>query len=288
MDIEKAAAKAQRAEITEYHIYKKLAEVCCRDESNRKVLLRIAASELEHYNFWKEHTGRDIGPNRFKVWFYFMLARFLGLSFGLRMAESGEDLARSEYSKLAPRIAGVDRIERDESEHEEQLIQMIDEERLLYASSIVLGLNDALVELTGAMAGLTFALQDTRLVALSGLVTGIAASLSMGGSEYLATKTDDAEHKDPLKASLYTGLAYIFAVAMLVMPYLVLSSIYRALAWTLADAILIILLFTFYISVAKGYSFRKRFLEMAGISLGVAVISFFIGLLVRHFLGVDV
>ena len=53
----------------------------------------------------------------------------------------------------------------------------MDEERD-YSSSVVLGISDALIELTGILAGLTFALQDMELIALSGLVTGVAASVS--------------------------------------------------------------------------------------------------------------
>ncbi len=36
----------------------------------------------------------------------------------------------------------------------------------------------------------------------------------------------------------------------------------------------IIFLFNFYISVAKNYQFSRRFFDMAGISLGVAALSF--------------
>ncbi|MFY9203922.1 MAG: rubrerythrin family protein, partial [Limnochordia bacterium] len=43
-----------------------------------------------------------------------------------------------------------------------------------------------------------------------------------------------------------------------------------------------------YISVAKDLPFKKRFLEMAGISLSVAVLSFLVGFLVKHLLGIDV
>jgi VIT1/CCC1 family predicted Fe2+/Mn2+ transporter len=57
---------------------------------------------------------------------------------------------------------------------------------------------------------------------------------------------------------------------------------------TLVIAILIILCFTFYISVAQDLPFKRRFFEMAGISLGVSAISFVIGYLVKGFLGVDV
>jgi VIT1/CCC1 family predicted Fe2+/Mn2+ transporter len=283
---EKLIREAQQAEITEHHIYKRLAQVSKRS-SNTEILEEIAASELQHYNFWRDHTGKDVEPSRLRIWFYSTVARILGLSFGLRLMEAGEDLAQRTYNELAEEIPGVDRIEKDEGEHEQRLIEMINEERLQYVSSIVLGLNDALVELTGALAGLTLALQNTRLVALTGLITGIAAALSMGGSEYLATKAEEAE-KEPLRASLYTGGAYLVAVAILITPFLVLSNIFAALGWTLTNAILIILCFTYYISVAKGYSFRRRFGEMAGISLGVAVISFFIGLAVRHFFGIEV
>ena len=152
---------------------------------------------------------------------------------------------------------------------------------------MVLGLNDALVELTGTLAGLTFALKNTRLVALAGLITGIAASLSMAASEYLSARTEQ-EGSHALKSSLYTGGAYVFTVIFLVLPYLVFSSYVLSLVFTIIAAIFIILVFNFYISVAKDLPFKQRFLEMAGISLGVAVISFIIGYLIRLFLGVDV
>jgi VIT1/CCC1 family predicted Fe2+/Mn2+ transporter len=56
---------------------------------------------------------------------------------------------------------------------------MIEEERLEYVGAMILGLNDALVELSGSLAGFTLALQDSKLVAMVGMITGIAAALSM-------------------------------------------------------------------------------------------------------------
>jgi VIT1/CCC1 family predicted Fe2+/Mn2+ transporter len=52
--------------------------------------------------------------------------------------------------------------------------------------------------------------------------------------------------------------------------------------------LLLIFIFTFYISVSKGLNFKKRFLEMAGISLGVAVINFSLGLVIRNVFGIEV
>lgn len=116
-------------------------------------------------------------------------------------------------------------IVKDEDEHEKQLIDLIDEERLRYVGSMVLGLNDALVELTGALAGLTFALRNTHVVAMAGLITGVAASLSMAASEYLSTKSEEGA-KNPLKASVYTGSAYVLTVLFLIFPYLFFTNLY--------------------------------------------------------------
>ena len=161
---------------------------------------------------------------------------------------------------------------------------MLDEERLRYVGSVVLGLNDALVELTGALAGLTLAFQNTRLIALSGLITGISASVSMAASEYLSTRTEKTE-KNPIRAAVYTGIAYVITVALLILPYLLLQNYLVCLAITLATAVLIIAVFNYYISVARGESFRRRFLEMAGVSLAVASLSFVVGFLIRQIPG---
>ncbi|MBD3272493.1 MAG: rubrerythrin family protein, partial [Elusimicrobia bacterium] len=159
-------------------------------------------------------------------------------------------------------------------------------EKLQYMGSIILGLNDALVEFTGALAGFTFALQNSRLIGLTGLIMGLSASLSMAASEYLSTKSEGDE-RNPIKASFYTGTAYIITVFILVTPYLLIQDHYLALIMALISAVFLILIFTFYYSMIKDIPFKKRFLEMFFLSMGVAVISFMIGLLVRKILHVD-
>ena len=159
------------------------------------------------------------------------------------------------------------------------------ENKLPYASSFVLGLNDALVELTGALAGLTFALQNSSLVAMTGFIIGIAASLSMAASDYLSSKEE--EKKNPLKSAIYTGIAYIITVLLLITPYLIFNNVYLALSITLAIAVLTIAGYTFYITTAKNLKFWKRFIEMALISITVAIISFGIGILMRKFFGIE-
>lgn len=55
----------------------------------------------------------------------------------------------------------------------------------------------------------------------------------------------------------------------------------------LTMALIIIALFNYYYSVARGESFRKRFTEMAVLSFSVAGISFLIGYALKTFTGID-
>lgn len=276
----------QRTEITEHLIYHRLASHQ-KSHENRAVLEKIADDELHHYQLWRGYTHQDVSPHTFWLWFYYAVSRLFGFTFGVKLMEGGEKSAQQAYSGLQGLIPDIDRFIQDEEAHEAALIDMLDEESLHYAGSVVLGLNDALVELTGALAGLTLALQNTQLIALSGLITGIAAALSMAASEYLSTRSEETD-KNPVKASIYTGVAYIITVAILILPYLLFENYYLCLVLMLLAAVMIIALFNFYISVARDTPFRRRFLEMAGVSLGVAGFSFILGYVIRQFLGIDI
>jgi VIT1/CCC1 family predicted Fe2+/Mn2+ transporter len=276
----------QKNEVTEHHIYRRLAGTIKAPE-NRQVLEKIADDELRHYRVWRSYTQRDVEPDRLKIWWYYLISRVFGFTFGVKLMERGEEGAQDSYEQLRETIPEAEAIIRDENEHENALIELLDEERLRYIGSIVLGLNDALVELTGALAGLTLALQNTKMIALTGSITGIAAALSMGASEYLSTKSE-ATVKNPVRASIYTGGVYILTVFILILPYLILGNFYVCLGCTLAAAVLIIAFFNYYTSVAQDVSFKSRFLEMTGLSLGVAALSFLVGFALRSFLGIEI
>ncbi len=279
----------QQNELTEYYLYQRLARQA-KDEHNRKVLQQIATDELRHHDIYQKYTGQKVKPRQWRIFKYYWIARLFGLTFGLKLMERGEERAHQAYEKLGMKveIPELKQFASEEEEHEHQLLNLIAEERLNYVSSIVLGLNDALVELTGTLAGLTFALQNTKLIALTGLITGVAASFSMGASEYLSTKAEGNDSQESFKSALYTWAAYVLTVICLILPYLLTGNFFSALILTLVAAVLIIMVFNFYLAVAKDLSFRQRFLEMTAISLGVAALSFFIGYLIRTFMGIEV
>lgn len=279
--------KMQQGEVTESVIYSNIARFAKGDQ-NKATLLRLSAEEKAHSEIWKKYTNLDLKPQKRKVIWYTLLAWLLGFTFAMKLMERGEGNAQKEYGLLANEVSESTQIAKQEKEHEQALLAMLDEERLQYVGSMVLGLNDALVELTGSLAGFTFAMQNTRLIALSGLIIGISATFSMASSEFLAARSEG--RTDALKSCMYTGVAYLITVVALITPYLIFpnSQYIAAMICMLITVVVIIGAFTFYTSVAQEQKFLRRFSEMAIISISVAVLSFVVGIAAKYFLGVDV
>ena len=285
-EIMKEIVEFQRNEITEYEIYKRLAERV--EGENAEILKSIARDEKRHYEIMKRRTKMEVKPSAFKIFWYILLSKIFGLTFALKAMEKGEKIAQESYEEVKREFPEIVGIIEDEEKHELKLIRMIDEERIDYISSMVLGLNDAIVELAGTLAGLTFALRNSKIVGLAGVITGISAALSMAVSEYLSQKSEIEGGRNPLKAAVYTGVAYMIVVTILVFPYFVFSNPFVSLSAAIVAVILVISLFTYFVSVVKETSYSKNFLEMLTLSMGVMIVSFIIGLIARKVLGVDI
>ena len=269
--------RMQDNEATDQRVYAALAKQASL-QKNSEILEKMSHDEGLHCAVWGRYTGIEAKADMFRVWLFVVLGKIFGLVFVINLMEGGEDDSAENYRKRS--------IMEDETRHGAQLAAMIHEEKLSYISSMVLGLNDALVELTGALAGFTLALNDNRMVGMAGFITGVAATLSMAASEYLSKKADTSE-KHPLKAAVYTGVAYMITVAFLLLPYIVFESPLVALGFCLFDAALIILGFTYFVSVVRKESFVRGFTEMITISFSVAGISFLIGWAARSWLNID-
>ncbi|MDP3963269.1 MAG: VIT1/CCC1 family protein [bacterium] len=275
----------QRNEITEFVVYSRLAEAFAQSK-NGDILRHAASDELRHSAILERYTGVSVKPNPFIVMLFAAIARLFGLTFGLKLMELGEERTQKAYLEIASSVPEIKQIIHEEQTHEKALFELIDDNRLKYVGSIVLGLNDALIELTGALVGFTFALQNATLVTVAGLITGVAASFSMAASEYLSTKSEKAQ-RNPLKAAIYTGVAYLGVVLLLISPYMLFGNLYASLSAAFVIAVAIIASFSFYTAVAQGASFRHRFGEMFFLSLGVAVLTFTLGQVIRKFVGIE-
>jgi len=278
--------KVQQDELVGTEVYGRLAKLV-KDPHNAKILKKIAEDEKRHADIFKKYTGKALKVSKLRVLFYVLVSRIFGLTFGVKLQERGKKAAHKKYTQMFNTIPEMKEIIEAEEKHEAELINLINAKKLSYMSSVVLGLNDALVELTGALAGFTLSIQNSKIIALMGLITGISASLSLAASEYLSIKSEanPEVQQRAVKSALYTGIAYIITVIALVIPYFLIVNYVASLIMTIMVAITIIFIFNFYISVANDYNFKRRFIEMAAISIGVATLSFIIGYLVKTFLG---
>ena len=278
-----------RNELTEAAIYERLS-MMEKDSGNRGIRERISADEMSHAKLIAAIVSENVKPCSFKIHWTVFCARVLGLTFVLRLMEKGEHNAGGTYRTIIDAYPQLSLIAEDEDRHEAELIGMLNDERLNNMGSIVLGLNDALVELTGALAGFTFAVGSPAKIAKLGLITGFAAAMSMAASAFLSARADaqaggekssEGEGNGALRSALYTGIAYVVTVFLLTAPYALLPSATVALAVMLLVALSIIAFFNFYLSVARDVSFKRGFFVMAGISTFVALVSYGFGYLLR-------
>ena len=133
--------RMQQSELDESVIYKNIASFA-KGKENRRTLMRLAKEELAHCQIWKKYTGEELQPNKRKVLFYTLIARIFGFTFAVKLMERGEERAQEEYELLAREVPESAEIRAQEEEHEHALLGMLDEERLQYVGSMVLGLND--------------------------------------------------------------------------------------------------------------------------------------------------
>ena len=149
-------------------------------------------------------------------------------------------------------------------------------------SAIILGMHDALVSLTGLIAGLCFVFTDTNVIVISCIVSSITASLSMGAANYLAVKAVNRDNA--MDAALYTAGAYMVTCVLLILPFFILYNRTLALLSVFLMVILIIYLFNFIFF--RKNQFYKHFYEMLTICFTVSVVAFAIGQGAKYFLGI--
>lgn len=256
-------------------------------EHNRQTYAKISEVEEKLISsvFPGEH-GIDVGR---LFHFYVFLSKMLGFTFvtQLMMKVKERRLHRMVNQSADYSVEKVQRIDSLISQ-ERELIAQLKEVRLDFVGAIILGMNDALVEITGSVAGFTLSMSNTKIIAVAGLITGIAASFSMAASEFMAERSA-GNMKKAATAAIYTGFSYLLTVILLVLPFFTLPAheYMLALLFTVIIAVVVIFIFSYYMAVAKEISFRQRFFEMVFVSLGVAALTFFIGFIVKNYMGIS-
>lgn len=284
--IQRKLLQSQKAEITEHYIYKNLSEA---ESSSRKkkILEKIAEEEKRHYEYWRQHTNKEVKPSKWKIWLYLFLSKLFSLTFAVKLMESGEKEAQVRYRELSDQIPEATDIVIEEIDHERELIGILDEAHLNHIGGILRGLNEALVELIASLTILSFFLHQSILIGIVGLISGLAASISVAGSEYLSGKSE-SHIEQPKRAVFYSTSAHLFTVGFLVAPFLLVSSIYVSLGVMYLNAAITIIVINYYIAVVHEEPFKQRAFEMVLISLGAATLSMIVGYYIQAHFHVEV
>ncbi|MCX7765057.1 MAG: rubrerythrin family protein [Bacteroidia bacterium] len=274
-------------ELLNVHLYQWLSQRV-RSPKMQETLRTFAQQEKMHYDFWRQLLSGDAPLPKWRLRWHKFLIRLLGVSFILRLLEHKEHKTIQEYRRIAPSLpedmrAHLYRLIEDEEQHEAEFLEAIQAEEtgLRYLGFIILGLSDAIIEVTGVHAGFLGVSHHPLTAGIAGLIVGFAASISMASAAYLQAKQNPSV--SPLQSALYTGLSYIIAVALLALPYFGFSSMGIAFWVSVGLAVLMILGFVYYSSVVFERSFREEALASVGILTATTVLSYGFGELLRYF-----
>jgi VIT1/CCC1 family predicted Fe2+/Mn2+ transporter len=291
-ELARVAAKRMSDEYTDSALYKRLSKTVPQSSPFAEVLMHLSATEHGHYEFWRKYAPGE-GPklDRLKVVWILFLRRVFGLTFASRYLDRHESSVVEEYRALAGMIpesdrAAFDRMVADEREHEQEFARKIESSTIRYISFIVLGLADALVEITGIHAGSLGIYNKTEYAGLAGVVAGAAASLAMASAAFAQAK--QGFQGSAKLSAVYTGVSYFITAIILATPYFLTSTMLFALTSSLTLAVIILAMTTYYSTVISGKPFSRDFLEILLIMLGVTVALYFFGYLIRDSLGITI
>ena len=286
---QQAAAHGQN-ELTESIIYGKLAAKE-KNPQNRALLEKMANEEQGHYQFWKSlSNGLEIKPRTPGVYLVPALCSLLGVTFTTKFLEKHEETSIKNYQEILSQIpdshkAGLEKIIADEQGHEKSLLGQLQEKRVEYISFVALGLSDAIVEITGVHAGFLGVTGTPLIAGVAGIIVGVSAAISMGSAAYIQAKHEQL--RSAFVSAMTTGFSYLGSVVVLALPYFFLHEMFRAFAVSTILGILLLAAFTFYGSVVFDRKFWRELGESAGLMLGTAVVTFFVGRIVGGLFHID-
>ncbi len=287
--------KLARNEATHKEIYLRLAKY----EKNQKLrnhFLKLASFDAQHSKVWSSISG-DIQEDVsiIKVAFFLLIRFVFGAVFAVKLLERGEEKAvlncgerLNRDTNQSGRRADVQNVIDDEIDNEAAVVRTIKSTERNYMGPVVLGLNDALVELIGVIAGLVSAISNNLFIGFSGFVVGMASALSMAASYYLSNDLTEVSKLESIKGGIYTGTSYFFTTLLLVGPFFVLSNRFLALGFSLAFAVSVICIVAFFSAVVNDRPFGRNIAKMLLLGIGVAVMVYFVSSALSMYFGIKV
>jgi VIT1/CCC1 family predicted Fe2+/Mn2+ transporter len=280
-----------------------------KKEKLRSMLKALSEKEDRHADLWGNilKETENAKPSlllRTKVIFLAMIGKVLGIAFLIKLLERSEAETLNEYSSFVEdfHFGKAERIElsrmiKEEEAHEAKLAKEIQlyEGDLDYTRSIILGLNDGLVEVFAVVAGLAVIASTSIIVVAGGIIVGVSGTLSMAGGTYLSSKSHGLVEKAleskakatlPRKDAFYTGIYYFLGAAVPVIPFVFGAKGYDGIFASLVLVCLALSTASVIVAVISGTSIRKRIFEMVLISVSAAIATIFLGSVMKAYFGI--
>lgn len=290
-DLADVARQGAADEYTDYLVYKHLSESKrTKSPKIRDILAKLSDAEKRHFEFWSKYIeGPKPKENKLTIFVTLFLRYLFGITFAIKFLENHEDKVVKKYKSVAHMIPEVDRPDfdamlKDEEEHEDEFVKQSEGSAVKYISFIVLGLADAIVEISGIHAGSLGIYTSTELTGLAGIVAGASASIAMASAAYAQAK--QGFQGSASVSAAFTGVSYFVNAIVLATPYFLTKVMSVAIGTSLTLAIFIIAFISYYNSIMSKSSFVRDFTEMAGIVLGASGGLFLFGLAIKSLLGI--
>ncbi len=287
--LELVALKACKDEYTDYHIYNSFSNSRLISKNLKDGLELLAVEEYKHFQFWSKYVN-NYKPrvSLYKILLFKLVAVIMGITFVIKLLENHEKDTIENYKSISDLLDEESKEEllniiKDEEEHEEYLLSNLREERVKYLGFTVLGLSDALIEIAGIHAGTLGVYVNTFTAGLAGLIAGIAASIAMASAAYNQAKQTVGIGR-PLRASTYTGIAYMITALLLALPYFVIHDIIYALIISLIVSEAILVYISLYSYILYKRNFFRELGETSAIIFGATFALYIFGSVVGEYL----
>ena len=295
--LDTVAREGVKDEYGDYAIYKHLADSHKNKERPRRkklaeVFERLSETEYKHYEFWRKYSpNTETKVSKLKLYGIIILEAILGATFAIKFLERHEKSSLKQYRTIEQYIPKddkqqFDQMVKEEQEQEVNLAAQVQGSFIKYMSFIVLGLADAIVEVSGIHAGSLGVYSSTELTGLAGIIAGAAASMAMASAAYAQAK--QGFQGSARVSAIATGASYFVNAVFLATPYFLTKNAIEAMSISLVIATLVLVVISYYNSIISGAHFVRDFLELAGIMYGATVVLYLFGELMRAYLGIRV
>jgi VIT1/CCC1 family predicted Fe2+/Mn2+ transporter len=298
-------------ELSDFELYRSI-EHKEKDKILKNLVKKLKETEFRHAEIWASLLGEKHMENvripfrsRMRLIIYPLVRKILGVAFITKLLERNEANGLNAYKELvdkrglgAKELAKVRGIIIDEESHERLLLEETQkhESKLNYTRSIVFGMNDGLVEILAVVAGIATIATSGAIVAISGIIVGISGTLSMAAGAYLSSKSEKVVEKSlerkmsiitkPSKEAYYTGIFYFLGALVATYPFMLGASGYTGILEAVVSVVIVLSLASTLIAIISDTSIRTRVMEMLAVSLGAALVTTLIGLVMKTVFGI--